>query len=89
MYVDVQAGEAVRSGLLVPAAAVQMVGARPVVYVASQEHPGRFVERTVQVGAASGDRVPVLAGLEAGERVVTDGVFFLRAETERLRGSRP
>jgi RND family efflux transporter MFP subunit len=89
MYVDVQAGEAVRSGLLVPAAAVQMVGVRPVVYVASQEHPGRFVERTVEVGAASGGRVPVLAGLEAGERVVTEGVFFLRAETERLRGSRP
>jgi len=89
MYVDVQAGESVRSGLFVPAAAVQMVGVRPVVYVESQDHPGQFMERNVEVGASSGDRVPVLAGLEPGERVVTDGVFFLRAETERLRGSGP
>ena len=89
MYVDVQAGESVRSGLFVPAAAVQMVGVRPVVYVESQDHAGRFIERNVEVGASSGDRVPVLAGLEPGERVVTEGVFFLRAETERLRGSRP
>ena len=89
MYVDVQAGESVRPGLFVPAAAVQMVGVRPVVYVESQEQPGRFMERSIEVGAESGDRVPVLAGLEPGERVVTEGVFFLRAETERLRGSRP
>jgi multidrug efflux pump subunit AcrA (membrane-fusion protein) len=40
----------------------------------------------VEVGAASGGRVPVLSGLEPGEHVVTEGVFFLRAETERLRG---
>ena len=89
MYVDVQAGESARSGLFVPAAAVQMVGVRPVVYVESQDQAGRFMERNVEVGASSGDRVPVLAGLEPGERVVTEGVFFLRAETERLRGSRP
>lgn len=89
MYVDVQAGESIRSGLFVPAAAIQMVGVRPVVYVESPEQSGQFMERSVEVGAESGDRVPVLAGLEPGERVVTEGVFFLRAETERLRGSRP
>jgi cobalt-zinc-cadmium efflux system membrane fusion protein len=88
MYVDVNAGESVREGVFVPKAAVQIVGAQSVVYVASKDHPGRFMERKVEVGDPTGDRVPVLAGLEPGDLVVTEGVFFLRAEQERLRGSR-
>jgi RND family efflux transporter MFP subunit len=88
MYVDVNAADATRQGLFVPKAAVQVIGSRPVVYVASVEHPGQFVERDVEVGDAVGDRVPVLSGLAAGERVVTEGVFFLRAERERTRNSR-
>jgi RND family efflux transporter MFP subunit len=88
MYVDVNAGESAHTGVFVPAAAVQMVGAQPVVYVASEEDPARFTERNVDVGVRSGNRIPVLAGLEPGERIVTEGVFFLRAETERLRGNR-
>ncbi len=74
--------------MFVPKAAVQVVGAQPVVYVASTDHPGRFIERKVEVGDPTGDRIPVLAGLEPGDLVVTEGVFFLRAEHERLRGSR-
>ena len=88
MYVDVNAGESTRAGVLVPAAAVQFVGAQAVVYVVSADQPGRFVERNVDVGVPSGDRVSVTAGLQPGERVVIEGVFFLRAETERLRGGR-
>jgi cobalt-zinc-cadmium efflux system membrane fusion protein len=88
MYVDVSVGESVREGLFVPKAAVQVIGAQPVVYLASTEHPGRFIERKVEVGNPSGDRVPVLAGLQPGDLVVTEGVFFVRAEHERLRGSR-
>ena len=88
MYVAVHAGESVREGVFVPKAAVQVVGAQSVVYVASSDHPGRFMERKVTVGAPDGDRVPVLTGLEPGDLVVTEGVFFLRAEAERLRGSR-
>jgi multidrug efflux pump subunit AcrA (membrane-fusion protein) len=32
---------------------------------------GRFVEREVRLGSASGDEVEILAGLEAGDVVVT------------------
>jgi multidrug efflux pump subunit AcrA (membrane-fusion protein) len=46
------------------------------------------VERNVELGAPIDDRVPVLAGLDPGDLVVTEGVFFLRAERERLRGGR-
>ena len=88
MFVDVNAGESERKGLFVPKSAVQVIDAQPVVYIANKNHPGQFFERQVQVGDATGDRVPVLAGLEPEDLVVTEGVFFLRAEQERLRGSR-
>lgn len=87
MYVDVQAGESIREGVFVPKAAVQVVGAESVVYVARRDDPGRFMERKVEVGDPTGGRVPVLTGLEPGDLVVTEGVFFLRAERERLAGS--
>jgi len=84
MYVDVEVGEATeRSGVFVPRAALQVVGSDSVVYVADQTQRGRFVERKVEVGDASGDRMLVVAGLQPGDAVVTDGVFFVRAERER------
>ena len=88
MYVDVNAGESERKGMFVPKSAVQVIDAQAVVYVASKDHPGQFFERKVEVGDSTGDRVPVLAGLEPGDLVVTEGVFFLRAEQGRLRGGR-
>ena len=69
---------------LVPRAAVQSIGNRTVVYVATDEE-GRFVERPVKIGSAGGDTVDVLAGLKSGETVVTEGSFFLRAEAGRAR----
>ena len=88
MYVEAEIGESERQALLVPKAAVQVVGNRSVVYVTTENDPGRFVERHVEVESSSGDRVAVLSGLEPNERVVTEGVFFVRAEAERLRGGR-
>jgi membrane fusion protein, heavy metal efflux system len=88
MFVDVNAGESAERGLFVPKSAVQVIDAQPVVYIASKDHPGQFFERQVDVGDSTGGRVPVLAGLEPGDLVVTEGAFFLRAEQERLRGAR-
>lgn len=64
--------------------AVQNVGDRTVVYVASASEPGKFLEREVRLGASLGDHVAVLTGLRSGDLVVTAGGFFLRAERERL-----
>jgi multidrug efflux pump subunit AcrA (membrane-fusion protein) len=61
--------------LVVPRAAVQAIGARNVVYVATDDE-GRFL-----------DTVEVLDGVKAGERVVSEGSFFLRAEAGRARSS--
>lgn len=90
MYVDVEVGEAAeRHGVFVPRAAVQIVGSDSVVYLADAAQRGRFIERKVEVGQASGNRVLVLAGLQAGDDVVTDGVFFVRAERERQHAVLP
>ena len=87
MFVEVAfegTGSATR--LVVPRAAVQAIGPRNVVYVATEDE-GRFQERTVRLGAAAGDTVEVVDGLKAGERVVSEGSFFLRAEAGRARNS--
>jgi RND family efflux transporter MFP subunit len=75
-----------RGGLVVPRQAVQAVGERNVVYVATTDE-GRFEERIVRLGNSFEDAVEVLDGLRAGERVVTEGSFYLRAEAGRARTS--
>ena len=70
--------------VLVPRAAVQSIGSRTVVYVATGDE-SRFVERTVETGATSGEHVEVVRGLKPGERVVAEGSFYLRAEAGRQR----
>jgi multidrug efflux pump subunit AcrA (membrane-fusion protein) len=57
-----------------------------VVYVATDDE-GRFLERTVRLGTIGVDTVEVLDGVKAGERVVSEGSFFLRAEAGRARSS--
>jgi RND family efflux transporter MFP subunit len=54
-----------------PSSALLRRGELTAVFVAQD---GRFVLRAVRTGGAIGDRVPVLAGLKAGERVATDAV---------------
>lgn len=85
MYVSVSldTGDATPATLSIPRGAVQLVGHRAVVYVVDPADRHRFVERQVQLGAASGDRVTVLSGLAAGEPIVVEGSFFVRAELEK------
>jgi len=71
--------------IVVPRAAVQTLGDRAVVYIPVNGEEGKFIERTVKLGAPIGEFVPVLDGLKAGDKVVTDGSFFLRAEATRTR----
>ena len=89
MYVDVHVGEGTaREGVFVPKTAVQTIGSDSVVYVAGARD-GQFVERKVEIGNATGDQVLVLSGLQPGDPVVTEGVYFLRAERERTSPSAP
>lgn len=65
--------------LQIPVAAVLYDGPRRVVLV--DRGGGRIAPRDVTLGAQSGDRVEVLAGLAAGDRVVTSGNFLIAAES--------
>ena len=83
---DADARGAAAAFVLVPRSAVQTIGNRFVVYVVDPQQPGRFTEREVRLGSASGDQVEVLSGVQPGETVVSAGSFLIRAERERTRG---
>jgi RND family efflux transporter MFP subunit len=69
--------------VIVPRSAVQAMGERFVVYVPVKGEEGKFIQRQIRVGSPMGDGYAVVAGLRAGEVVVTEGSFFLRAESLR------
>jgi RND family efflux transporter MFP subunit len=82
----VQARFAVPAGqsvLAVPRTAVVDTGTRKLVYVAKGN--GVFEAQEVQLGVASDEYYPVLAGLREGERIVTEGNFLLDSQT-RITG---
>lgn len=89
MFVDVNFSGAVQAapgGQTVPAvprSAVQTIGAKQIVYVAT-DRPGSFVQREVSIGQEVNGWLPVYNGVSAGERVVTEGSFLLRAESLKL-----
>ena len=69
---------------MIPRSAVQNVDDRTVVYLVNPKEPGRFVEREVRLGMATGNQVAVLTGVQTGDVVVGEGSFSVRAERERL-----
>jgi len=78
MYVTVEdAGERARPAVAVPATAVLTEGGHPFCFL--QEAPNRFRRVRIEVGPERDGRVPVLAGLPRGSRVVTEGSLLLSA----------
>jgi RND family efflux transporter MFP subunit len=84
MYADVaiSTGETTEK-VMIPRVSIQQIGNRSVVYLADAKQAGRFVERAVTLGASSGEQVEVVSGLQAGDVILTEGSFFVRAERER------
>lgn len=78
-----------RAGVLVPDDAVQLLGRRPVVFIARPAgRGGAVVEwRTVRTGATSGGRTPILAGAEPGDLVVQTGAFAVKSIFARARAA--
>jgi RND family efflux transporter MFP subunit len=68
----------------IPRGAVQHVGDRTIVYVADPQQPGRFIEREVRTGEGTGNDVIIVSGLQAGDRIVAEGSFSVRAEHDRV-----
>ena len=67
--------------LAVPAAALQRVGQQWLVFV--PRTPQEFEMRPVGRGRDLGNEVEVVSGLKAGETVVVEGAFLLKAEAEK------
>jgi RND family efflux transporter MFP subunit len=64
------ADTAVKPRLLIPKTAVRTDGSQSIVFVVRE---GRAERRAIKVGAADGDQIEVLSGVNGGERVVVDG----------------
>jgi membrane fusion protein, copper/silver efflux system len=83
MFVRAVFNERQENALVIPRSAVLDTGTRKLVYVAKQN--GVFEAREVQTGTPNNDLFPVLSGVKAGERVVTNGNFLVDSQT-RLTG---
>jgi cobalt-zinc-cadmium efflux system membrane fusion protein len=70
--------------IVVPAASLQRIGSEWAVFV--PHGPGAFEIRTVGRGRDLSGEVEVLSGLRAGEEVVIEGAFLLKAEADKSRG---
>jgi Cu(I)/Ag(I) efflux system membrane fusion protein len=66
--------------LAVPRSAVLWPGGRPRVYV--EQAPGVYARRGVRLGRAGDTHWEVLAGLQAGERVVTAGNMLVDSQAQ-------
>ena len=64
--------------LSIPVSAVLDSGTRTLVYV--EQSPGIYQPVEVKLGARAGDDVPVLSGLQEGQRVVVRGAFLLDSQ---------
>jgi RND family efflux transporter MFP subunit len=79
MFVNVQFPLAAARKLTVPADAVMDSGTKQTVYV--DRGNGYLEPRAVQIGERLGDRIEIVAGLKADERIVTSGTFLIDSES--------
>ncbi len=80
MYVDVDLAVERAEALTVPVDAVVDGGVRKTVFV--EKGDGLFEPRRVETGLHLGDRVEVVKGLAAGERIVVSGTFMVDSESQ-------
>jgi len=71
------------SSIVVPVTALIDTGKRQVVWV--EMSPGMFEPRDVQVGQKTDDKVQILSGLKAGDKVAVSGGYLIDSESQ-LKG---
>jgi membrane fusion protein, copper/silver efflux system len=82
MFVDVHVQISLQPAIAVPADAVLNAGLNKRVFV--ERADGAFEPREVETGWRFGNRVEIVRGLTAGDRVVVSGTFLLDSES-RMR----
>ena len=78
MLVDIELPVAFSRSIVVPTGAVLDSGLKKTVFVERGE--GLFTPRTVETGRRFDDRVEIVKGLEAGDRIVVSGNFLVSSE---------
>lgn len=85
MFATISLGEGdPRPVVVVPRGAVQTIDGRPSVFVA--EAGGRFVPRTITLGAEADGLIEAASGLAVGEQVAVAGTFALKSELLKSAG---
>jgi membrane fusion protein, copper/silver efflux system len=85
MLVNVELPVAFSHALVVPAGAVLDSGLKKTVFVERGE--GLFSPRTVEAGRRFDDRVEIVKGLQAGEKIVVSGNFLVSSESRLQEGT--
>jgi membrane fusion protein, copper/silver efflux system len=80
MFVDVELPIHLPEAITVPADAILDSGLKKTVFV--DQGNGYFEPREVEAGLRMGNRVEIVRGLEAGERIVTSGTFLIDSESK-------
>lgn len=89
MFAEVEIAASAPTGdaalpIAIPSAAVQTLDHRTVVFVPVGGEAGAFAVREVAVSRSVGGHVAVESGLRAGEVVVTEGSFVLKAQATQV-----
>ena len=80
MFVEVQLAVGLPTHLMVPTEAVLDSGLKKTVFV--DRGNGYIEPRSVETGERVGDRVEILRGLRADERIVVSGTFLIDSESQ-------
>ena len=75
MFCTIRHSRDVRSVPVLPVSAVIQEYGKSVAFV--ERGPGQYERREVTIGARSGDLVPILHGVQVGERAIVDGAVLL------------
>lgn len=75
MYVSVNFIDAPASVILIPLKAILQMNEANFVFVVNAD--GKYIKRKVETGGTDGDRVVIKSGLAKGEKIVSEGGFYL------------
>jgi cobalt-zinc-cadmium efflux system membrane fusion protein len=78
MYGTIRHTDSMKTLPVVPVGAVLQGDGKTMVWV--EQAPGRFQPVEVKAGERNGTNLPILAGLQAGTRIVVDGAMLLREQ---------
>lgn len=75
MYVSVNFIDTPASVIMIPLKAILQMNEANFVFVVNAD--GKYIKRKVETGGTDGDRVVIKSGLAKGERIVSEGGFYL------------